>query len=68
MALDLSVLTLALSLIPKAIEVAKQGQAAWKEFLDARKIEGEEALNAQLDFLAQDFIRIKLIADYEVSH
>lgn len=64
----LQLLTLALSLIPKAIEVAKQGAAEWKAFLESRKIEGEAALNAQLDFLAEDFIRIALIAEYEATH
>jgi hypothetical protein len=66
--MPLQLLTLGLSLIPQAIEVAKQGSAAWREFMASRKITGEDALNAQLDFLAEDFIRIKLIADYEASH
>jgi hypothetical protein len=54
-----------LALAPKIFAIAQQGQAAWVAFLEAQKVEGDEAINAGLDALKSEFTRRRLIAEFE---
>ena len=52
---------------PKIFEVAQRGQVAWEAFMEAQKVEGDEAVNAGLDVLKSEFTRRRLIAEHEAG-
>jgi hypothetical protein len=63
----MQILTVLLSLIPQAIQAAQAGTTAWHNFLEARKVQGNDELNANLDMLKADFVRIKVLAEYQAQ-
>jgi hypothetical protein len=63
----MGILQILLAIAPKVIQVAQQGQAAWEAFLEAQKIEGDDAINAKLLELQSEFIRHRIIAEAEAN-
>lgn len=63
----MQLIQLALSLLPKAIEAAQQGVAAWHAYLDAQKIQGNEDLNTAIEALKSEFTRHRIIAEHEAG-
>jgi len=63
----MQILQILIALAPKIFEIAQRGQAAWEAFLEAQKVEGDEAVNAGLDALKSEFTRRRLIAEHEAG-
>lgn len=63
----MQILQVLISLVPSILQAATQGQAAWAAFLEARKVVGDDALNAKLDELKSEFTRRKIIAQHEAG-
>lgn len=61
------ILKVLVSMVPSIVEAAKGGAAAWKEFLEARKVQGDDELNAKLDALGDDFVRLQVLAEYQAQ-
>lgn len=63
----MQILQVLLSLIPSVIDAAKNGSAAWHAFLEARKVQGDDELNAKLDALGEEFVRLRVLAEYQAQ-
>jgi len=61
-------ISLLLTLFPELLNVLRQGQAAYAEWIEARKINATAEVVAKLEYLAQDFVRIGLIAELELAN
>lgn len=63
----MQILQVLISLAPSIIRVAQQGQQAWEAFIEARKVQSDDDLNAKLDDLKAEFVRRRIIAEHEAG-
>jgi hypothetical protein len=63
----MNILRVLLALIPEVFRVAQSGQAAWNEYLESKKVEGNDELNAQLAELQSEFVRHRILAEHEAG-
>lgn len=63
----MEIFNILVAIVPKVLEAARAGQFAWEAFLEAKKVEGNEEINAKLQELKSEFTRHRIIAEAEAN-